>query len=113
VGEEPEGEEGCLDIPDISASRIVERSVEMGGTGESARNIGGAIPETRFSYKKTVENEKTYLKIELYHHRQEIDLNDPRSEMEDPSVMVYPSRSLNRMWTFERQTPPKESSFCQ
>jgi hypothetical protein len=53
-GEEPDEERKCLDIPDISASRMVERSAEMGGPGESARNIGGAIPGTSISYKKTL-----------------------------------------------------------
>jgi hypothetical protein len=33
-----------LDSPEVSASSIVERSAEMGGPGESARNTGALTP---------------------------------------------------------------------
>lgn len=39
-------EEGSrLDIPEVSASRIVERSAKIGGPGESARKTGAVVPK--------------------------------------------------------------------
>jgi hypothetical protein len=35
-GEEPDDEVMCFDIPEVSASRMVERSADIGGPGESA-----------------------------------------------------------------------------
>jgi len=46
-GEEQEEEGTSFDIPEVSASSIVERSAEMGGPGESARRTGAVIPTLR------------------------------------------------------------------
>jgi hypothetical protein len=39
----------CFDIPEVSASRMVERSADIGGHGESSRKTGGVVPESRVS----------------------------------------------------------------
>jgi hypothetical protein len=39
-GEGPDEEGMCLDIPEVSASMIIETSAEIGGPGERGRKTG-------------------------------------------------------------------------
>jgi len=64
---------------EVSASMIVERSPEVGGSVESACNTGGATPRSGINWAIIRENDDNYLRIQSYHYRHEI---DSRSEVD-------------------------------
>ena len=51
----------CLDVPEVSVSRIIDRSAEIGGPGGKARKTGAGTPKSKFNKYMINENGNNYL----------------------------------------------------